>query len=132
MIQTSARRQALATWQDLASENRAAASILFEAKNYRSSINRAYFAVYARATHALSTLSIDMPQGREGPKHSKLRPMVEANLVAVQPDRCEALSRNIGELYYLRLRADYAPSDNVDEKDARAALGLMKKTFHML
>lgn len=122
----------MATWLDLASENRAAALALFSDAMYRSMINRAYFAVYAKATHALSIIPVSMPQGREGPTHRKLRPMVEANLTTMRVEKRQALSQMIGELYYMRLRADYVPSDAIDMKDARSVLTLMEEALSLV
>lgn len=119
----------MATWLDLARETRAAANELFGGDHYRSFISRAYYAVYARATHSLVSIPVAMAASREGPAHKKLCALIETHLTSMERSKRESLSRIVGQLYFMRCRADYFPSDAIDRIQARMALTLMKKAF---
>lgn len=95
----------------------------------RSCVNRAYYAVYARATHALAGTPASFPLGWEGPSHLRLRALVENHLTGLSLKRRRALSSIIGELYALRCQADYQPSREFGPADSRTAISLMRKAF---
>ena len=122
------------TWHEVAQENQEAANRLLKLRLYRSMVSRAYYAVYAKATHGLLAAPVppNMPEGREGPSHSKLRPMIENKLRSVSPELARAVSGIVRELYILRVSADYRPSDSVDALAARKALVLMRKAWNLL
>ena len=116
-------------WLDLARDSRKAASELVLSGRFRSAVARAYFAAYSRVSDELVRAGVTMPSGREGPSHTRLKPMVERNLTCLKLDKRIWLSRAIGRLYALRLYADYQPSITVDAREAKEAISLMKKVF---
>ena len=111
------------TWLDVARENRKAATVLSRGCHYRSAVSRAYYAAYARTTHALAGIGVTMPGGRVGPHHQSLPQMVKSNLG--KPELSSILAR----LYVMRCLADYAPSKTVDSHECRAAVSLMLRVF---
>ena len=126
----------MATWRQIGDDNRAAAAGLV-GDHYRSCVSRAYYAAYARITHELDRLpGVTFPAGREGPSHPGTRPdgsvgaggirrMIEEQLRGLdEADRLE-LSEALRELYTLRLHADYRPSEDVGETEARDAVTLV-------
>ena len=127
------------SWQDVAIDSRRAANELVRTR-HRSCLSRAYYAAYARVTHLLITKGVPMPEHREGPphpghlpsgeaKHKGIRQMVVEKLDQWEPPKRRALSELIGELYTLRLAADYHPSQDVDAADAREAVSMMTTVF---
>ena len=93
---------------------------------------RAYYAVYSKVTHDLVALGVPMPVGREGPGHPGHFPGGRADdkgirrLIVGRPTQFDlakrqALSDLVGALYTLRLYADYHPSIEVADADAREA-----------
>jgi uncharacterized protein (UPF0332 family) len=121
----------MANWKTLADENYAAAHLLVRDGRWRSALNRAYYAVYARTAGLLTAARIAMPAGREGPHHSVLPDLVAKRLVRLGAKRWSASSLVRG-LYGLRVIADYRPSVTVEETDARAAVGMMMRAFQVL
>jgi uncharacterized protein (UPF0332 family) len=123
------------TWFDLASDARRAANELV-ASRYRSCVARAYYAAYSRVTHALVALPhARFPIGREGPNHpgetgtGGIRRLIETSMSNMtEPDRLK-LSEWVGRLYTLRTFADYRPSVEMDARDAREAMSLLKNVF---
>jgi hypothetical protein len=119
-------------WRDLGMQNRTAAHELFGWKRWRACVNRAYFAAYSRATDALLAVPISMPRGREGPNHIALPNAIGYNLTALGDQKRWKLADMIRLLYDLRCLADYRPSVDVGESEARIALGLMRQAFSLL
>ena len=117
------------TWQDLARDSRKAANELVHRGRYRSAVSRAYYAVYSKLAYEFSEMGIEMPEGREGPSHAKLRSIVENRLTRLSRKEREALSRIVGKSYVMRLYADYHPSDTMDSREAREAVGAMRTVF---
>ena len=123
------------TWHEMARESRRAANELV-ATRYRSCLSRAYYASYAKVTHDLSGASnVTFPFGREGPNHpgetgtGGIRRLIETSLPALSAERRRKLSELVGELYTLRLYADYRPSIDIDATDAREAVSMMNTVF---
>lgn len=119
----------MSNWRDLAAESRNAANLLVQEGYVRSAICRAYYAVYSQVTDELLKLGVEMPKGREGPHHAKVRVLVESNLHQLPRAKREALSRLVGSLYAMRVLADYSPSASVAARDCREAVSMMKKSF---
>jgi uncharacterized protein (UPF0332 family) len=117
------------TWQELATDARKAANVLVTQDRFRSAVSRAYYA-YSKVTHELvMTAGLGMPPGRGGPSHARLRPLIETSMPGLlQPGRV-ALSRLVGRLYTLRIDADYKPSVQVEAREAREAVSIMKTIF---
>jgi uncharacterized protein (UPF0332 family) len=123
------------TWFDLASDARKAASRLVN-ENYRSCLNRAYYAAYSSVTFALAAASnVTFPAGREGPNHpgelgtGGIRRLIETSMPDMEQSRRVWLSELIGRLYTLRIDTDYRPSVEVNAGDAREAVSIMNKVF---
>jgi uncharacterized protein (UPF0332 family) len=129
----------MATWWELASESRKAANELVKTR-FRPCLSRAYYAAYSKVTRDLIEAGVPMPPGREGPNHpghlpggvasSKgIRQLIVDRLTKLTPAERRALSEILGELYTLRLYADYHPSIDVDAADAREAVSMMNTVF---
>jgi uncharacterized protein (UPF0332 family) len=123
------------TWFDLAKDARKAASRLVS-ENYRSCLNRAYYAAYSKVTFVLAAApSVTFPAGREGPNHpgeagtGGIRRLIETSMPDMDSDRRVWLSQLLGRLYTLRIDADYKPSVEVEAGDAREAVSIMNKVF---
>lgn len=127
------------TWYEVASDSRKAANELVRTR-YRSCLSRAYYAAYAKVTHLLVEKGVPMPPDREGPphpghlptgeaKHKGIRQLIVEKLDQWDPPKRRALSELIGELYTLRLFADYRPSQEVDAAEAREAVSMMTTVF---
>lgn len=122
------------TWQDLANSNRATAQNLVASRAvavaHRSVANRAYYAVYAKLTFELLRLGYTPPQGRQGPSHAELRGrLMLAYFKQRYPQDWSSLDAYVRQSYDLRVVADYQPSTDFDEFDARQALYFMKRVF---
>jgi hypothetical protein len=123
------------SWFDLASDARKAASRLVN-ENYRSCLNRAYYAAYSKVTFALAASpNVTFPSGREGPNHpgelgtGGIRRLIQSSMPDMDQDRRVWLSELIGRLYTLRIDADYKPSVEVNAGDAREAISIMNRVF---
>jgi hypothetical protein len=123
------------TWFELASDARKAASRLVS-ENYRSCLSRAYYAAYSKVTFELAGMAgITFPAGDEGPKHpgrtgtGGIRRLIETHMTRLEDARRMKLSELVGRLYTLRIVADYRPSMDVDPRDAREAVSIMKILF---
>lgn len=55
--------------------------------------------------------------------------MVETSMPNMRPDKRVKLSELIGRLYTLRIDADYRPSVEVEDRDAREAISIMNTVF---
>lgn len=123
------------TWFDLASEARKAANQLVS-DYHRSCLSRAYYAAYSKVTHILAAApNLTFPAGQEGPNHpgktgtGGIRRLIETSMPSIPAEKRVKLSELIGRLYTLRIVADYMPSVDVDARDAREAISIMKKVF---
>ena len=90
---------------------------------------RTYYAAFAKVTHELVAARLTMPPDREGPSHARIRPLIETSTPNVQPDKRLKLSELVGRLYTLRIDADYKPPVEVEGRDAREAISIMKTVF---
>ena len=118
------------TWQELATDARKAANVLVTQDRFRSAVSRAYYAAYSKVTHELvMTAGLMMPPGREGPSHARLRPLIETSMPGLPQPRRVALSRLVGRLHTLRIDANYKPSVQVEAREAREAVSIMKTIF---
>ncbi len=125
----------MTTWHEVGRDARKAANELVESR-FRSCLSRAYYAVYSKVTHDLTAApGIAFPPRREGPNHpgetgsGGIRRLIETSMPGMTPERRLKLSELIGELYTLRLYADYRPSVEIDASDAREAISMMNKVF---
>ena len=129
----------MTTWHDMASESRKAANEMVKTR-FRPCLSRAYYAAYSKVTHDLIAAGAPMPAGREGPNHPGhlhtgtaatrgIRELIVQRLTGLDAKKRRALSELIGELYMLRLAADYRPSTEVEAADAREAVSMMNTVF---
>lgn len=117
-------------WLELARDARNAANGLLTQERFRSCASRAYYAAYSKVTHELVFAArLTMPPDREGPSHARIRPLIETSMPNMQQDKRVKLSELIGRLYTLRIDADYKPSVEVEGRDAREAISIMKTVF---
>lgn len=119
-------------WLDIARENWAAARDLLSSQMWRSSISRAYYAVYAAATAKLVDAGVDMPAGREGPSHARLPQLVVDHLGGIDRADRGRLFGLIQLLYNLRLIADYRPTSDVQDGEGRNAYSAMRDSFRLM
>src|SRR6266478_4012575 len=118
------------TWLDVARDARKAANTLLVEDRYRSAVARAYYAAYSKVTHELvATGGLQMPPGRDGPNHSRVRRVIETSMPNMPQAKRDKLSELVGRLYALRIEADYRPSSTVGITEARAAISLMTTVF---
>ena len=122
----------MATWKDLARDNRLAANETFVNGRWRTCISRAYFSIYSAATSALVQRGVTMPAGRGNPRHTRLPNLIGHYLTGTSHPLRWQLAGVIEKLYKLRLVADYVPQVSVEERDARIALGLMNQGFRCM
>lgn len=110
------------TWPDIAIGNLRAAGDLIRLGQYRSSISRAYYAVFAAATHRLSEAKVNFPKGWAAPHHDQLPDLIKDHLRKLPQDACYRVPNLIRRLYFARLGADYHPERAFKNHDARAVL----------
>ncbi|MGN6506326.1 MAG: hypothetical protein ACTHM6_12265 [Tepidisphaeraceae bacterium] len=126
-------------WDDIARDCRKAANELV-ATRYRSCLSRAYYAAYSKVTHLLVAKGVPMPPDREGPNHpghlptgnaahNGIRRLIVTHLTQFDDLKRRKLSELVGELYTLRLYADYRPSIDIGASDAREAVSMMNTIF---
>jgi uncharacterized protein (UPF0332 family) len=120
-------------WLEVAQDARNAANEMVQDR-FRSCISRAYYAAYSKVAHELAfTAGLTMPADRGGPHHTggrgAIRPMVETSMPNMEQAKRVKLSELIGRLYTLRVDADYKPSVEVEGRDAREAISIMKTIF---
>lgn len=120
----------MATWEEIAQENFAAVVELVS-RHWRSAVNRAYYAAYARIVAELQKAGVVFPTNREGPSHAKLPGLVETHLMRVGQMRWRVSELSRG-LYSMRLIADYRPSEEVGDGDAREAVRMMRQVFVLM
>jgi uncharacterized protein (UPF0332 family) len=117
-------------WLDVARDARKAANQLLTDDHFRSAVARAYYAAYSKITHELvAVASLPMTPGREGPSHTRIRPVIETSMPNMVQDKRDKLSELLGRLYALRIDADYRPSIEVEGTEAREAISIMKSIF---
>lgn len=112
------RRGCMATWRDIADQNREAAQRLLRSGLYCSSVSRAYYAVYAAVTGRLVSAGAVPESDADNPSHRALPEMVEGNLRGLTRWERRDLKASARRLYQLRFDADYRARAAVDERTA--------------
>lgn len=121
----------MAAWKEVSLDSLAAAKELLASGRWRSSVSRAYYAVYARICEELQGLAT-FPEGRSGPSHDDLPDMAFDYVRMLEmPDR-NRLWRTIRHLYEHRIEADYGPGRTVNERLARECVMAADQVFKML
>jgi uncharacterized protein (UPF0332 family) len=116
----------MATWNELSWEALDSSRRLMEYERYRSSVNRAYFAAYAKLTSALvASRSVAFANGNN-PTHQQLPDLVLNHLPhRILPlHRRRDIKRGIENLRKARIEADYAPQSTIQRHEALQALKL--------
>lgn len=122
----------MATWNELARDNRHAAYEGFRNERWRTSASRAYYAVYSATTQALLVRRVTMPAGRGNPSHARMPHLVGSNLTNLSHPVRWRLSGIVFKLYSMRPMADHMPQTVFERDEARICLGLMKQAFDYL
>ena len=119
------------TWDEIGRDSLEAAKLLREANKHRSSISRAYYAVYARVTAELEEV-VPFPPERSGPSHKSL-PLLAKNYLSRLDFPTRLLLRDrIQSLYDLRVEADYKPAKPIAALKAQAAIEEAERMFAIL
>jgi len=122
----------MTTWREMAADNRTAAYELFRDRRWRSCVSRAYYSAYADVTRCLSAVGVNMPAGRNNPSHGSLPNLIGNNLIPLNPQVRWRLAGLVHQMYQFRLIADYMPTVELVEDDARVSIGLLRQVFQML
>ena len=122
------------TWDDLSATFRSDAYSAMERDSYRTTLNRAYYSVYARTAQLAADVGLTFAKGREGPTHGHIYhgALVANHMGWLGPKDQGAVISLCDKLYRLRCIADYRPSDVVDGTVARQALRDMREALEML
>lgn len=105
---------------------------LLRDKRFRVSGSRAYFTVYCALSSLFQDRAITFLDGWEGPRHSVLPDLVLHNLYRMDKRARTEMYGEVIKLYNLRILADYAPSVNYGEGEARVSIRLMNKILAKL
>jgi uncharacterized protein (UPF0332 family) len=101
------------------------------AGEFRSSVSRAYYAVYSRVTAALPA-PFERPKGWEGPRHAHLESLISKHFIRLGEPQRKKLIRLVAWLYKMRILADYLPSVKVSKEQSLFAIGLMNKILAII
>lgn len=104
----------MATWQQLAADNIRVAHLLFDQKEYRSSITRAYYAVYSAITSELVNRQVIFARGWNNPSHDQLVRLIQRAGFVKETRR--GMGSTILFLRRAREDADYRPTVTVDRE----------------
>ena len=122
----------------MARESQTAAIVLEREKLLRSSASRFYYAAFQMSTAVLLYLGLTPPVGEEGWSHTSTPGILQDHLepaVKSRDDR-RKIARLLGELYKVRVEADYIGASSVDatksHDSARKAKYLVKKLEEIL
>jgi len=111
----------VATWKDIGQDNLESAIGLLEAKFYRSSVSRFYYAVFSLLTFELVQRGAkDNFANRDTPSHRQLAGLLEAQFTHFSSEKRENLIRVLLHLYGARIGSDYSPL-RVDRETAKSA-----------
>jgi uncharacterized protein (UPF0332 family) len=111
----------VATWNELADDNEAAARLLLENEYFRPSVSRAYYAVYCALTAELVALKVRFGRGWNNPPHEQLLRVVERHL-KLPTWKVRLLKTALRRLRIAREDAEYRPRATVDSTKARDCL----------
>ncbi len=121
----------MATWADLAHDNRGAAKELRDGGRHRSSCNRAYYAAYCAVASVLEG-QVDFGYGGNNPTHEQLEPLILNNLYSLSKNERYELRKSVRRLRTIRILADYVPAEAVDEAITLQAGRDVRQVFKIL
>jgi uncharacterized protein (UPF0332 family) len=107
----------LATWIEMSRDSFQAAKTLLDAGYVRSSISRAYYAVYCAVTSDLASRGVRFPYGWNNPSHEQLPELVLHNTTWPRSARYQ-INRALRRLRNAREDADYRPDVALEHRDA--------------
>ena len=119
----------MATWLDLALDNRAAAQELSGKGHYRSSVSRSYYAAYSAVVHLLSGKRVTYAYGRANPPHEAVAGYMVHSLTRPGRRTRERLAKTFRRLMKARVDADYRPGLSCDLTMAKDALRACYEIF---
>ena len=112
----------MATWNQIGSEQEAAAVLLEERGMFRPCVSRAYYAAYSFVAHRLEGEGHVGPHERTNPKHAELPNLLGHTLAARGTAKPVLMKTAIRQLWAHRVAADYQPGRTVDSQVAKQAL----------
>lgn len=118
-------------WDAIGRENLRASHHAKEGKHWRTSVSRAYYAVFDALNHILLPME-DPPQHYRTHRHQDLNHLVRRHLTGFSLSRNRALRIMITRIYNARLAADYDERMTHDETVAQSALRDAYAIFHQL
>lgn len=131
-LRTAGSQERMTTWRDIAVENEDAAKRLVRAGLFRSSVSRAYYAVYAAVTAELVAAGAVPATDADNPSHRALPEMVEGNIPGLSTWERRDLKASARRLYQLRLDADYRARSRIDAASAVQGMSELGNAFRLL
>lgn len=119
-------------WRAMSFNSRKAAQHLLEAECYRSSVSRAYYAVYSAITSTLIRQGITLGHGGNNPGHAGLPVYVLNNLTLLPLITRFEINKALRRLYRERAEADYVAAAAVDNAAAKKALRDLNRVLQLL
>lgn len=108
------------TWIEISRDNLESARMLFRESQWRSSVSRAYYAIFSAITARLPVAAV--PAGFAAPRHRDLPRLVDRHFVQLPWHQRAALVAAVRRCYALRLTADYNRESDVNGILARQAI----------
>ena len=121
----------MATWSELAHDNRSAAKELLDSGRYRSSYNRAYYAAYCAVASVLEG-QVDFGYAGNNPTHDQLEPLILNNMYSLSKNDRYAIRKVVRQLRSIRVSADYVPTDPIGKESAAECLRNVGRVFRIL
>lgn len=117
------------TWAEVSQSNLSSARRLYEARYWRSSVSRSYYALFAAVTSAVPARAL--PPRYTAPRHRDLPGLIDRHLVRLAWHQREAMKAAWRRCYGSRLMADYNVGRDVDQPQAKQAIqdaiGIMRR-----
>ena len=120
----------MATWQEIGQDNFRAGRELFDAKRYRSSVSRLYYAAFCVLTQELSLAGAQFGNDQETPNHKAVPKLMKLHLTLPTRQKAQAVAI-IRRLYAARIAADYQRR-TTDRGTVQDALRDTAKLFQLL
>lgn len=120
----------MATWGEMARDNRLAAKELSLAGRYRSSINRAYYAAYCAVASVLEG-QVDFGHDGNNPAHGQLEPLI-LNMGSLTRNGRYTLQKAVRRLRGFRVLADYVPASESGKTTATVGIQDINRVFAIL
>lgn len=117
-------------WLAMAKESTTAARVAHDARLYRSSVSRAYFALYHAATALFLHLGLNCPSRGNWAHASFPRLFGEDVVRRVLKNRAIEFKGATSQAYFQRCEADYAPAARIDAARAKETMRLAGMVFN--